>query len=159
MNFTSSFIAQLYAWLTFSSSKFSIEPWSRLQSRLWDCIKLLTFILSETEDVLDLLGRSVFSRRKLESSKLDPTPESEQEIQRDLLLVKIITIIPKYSYNFTLLGRSCRYCVDCCKKLVVLWAPTFVEETGSLTWQPCPVQSLVRPQSSNQIVWKKNKHL
>ena len=46
----------------------------------------LTLILSEMEEVLDLLGRSVFSRRKLESSKLDPTPESEQEMQRDLLL-------------------------------------------------------------------------
>ena len=38
------------------------------------------------EEVLDLLGRSVFSRRKLVSSKLEPTPESEQEMQRDLLL-------------------------------------------------------------------------
>ena len=38
------------------------------------------------EDVLDLLGSKVFSRRKLESSKLEPTPESEQEMHRDRLL-------------------------------------------------------------------------
>jgi len=38
------------------------------------------------ELVLDLLGSSVLSRRRLESSKLEPTPESEQEMHRDLRL-------------------------------------------------------------------------
>ena len=38
------------------------------------------------EAVLDLLGSSVLSRRRLESSKLEPTPESVQEMQRDLRL-------------------------------------------------------------------------
>ena len=45
-----------------------------------------TLILSEMEAVLDLLGSSVLSRRRLESSKLEPTPESVQEMQRDLRL-------------------------------------------------------------------------
>ena len=43
-------------------------------------------ILSEMELVLDLLGSKVLSRWRLESSKLEPTPESEQEMHRDLRL-------------------------------------------------------------------------
>ena len=38
------------------------------------------------ELVLDLLGSRVLSRWRLESSKLEPTPESEQEMHRDLRL-------------------------------------------------------------------------
>ena len=38
------------------------------------------------ELVLDLLGSKVLSRWRLESSKLEPTPESEQEMHRDLRL-------------------------------------------------------------------------
>ena len=49
-------------------------------------ILLVTLILSEMELVLDLLGSRVLSRRRLESSKLEPTPESEQEMHRDLRL-------------------------------------------------------------------------
>ena len=45
-----------------------------------------TLILSEMELVLDLLGSRVLSRWRLESSKLEPTPESEQEMHRDLRL-------------------------------------------------------------------------
>ena len=56
-------------------------------------VKQLTFILSEIEDVLDLRVRRVFSSRKLLSSKLEPMPESEQEIQRDLLLQLTLVII------------------------------------------------------------------
>ena len=49
-------------------------------------ILLVTFILSEMELVLDLLGSRVLSSWRLESSKLEPTPESEQEMHRDLRL-------------------------------------------------------------------------
>ena len=38
------------------------------------------------ELVLDLLGSRVLSRWRLESSKLEPTPESEHEMHRDLRL-------------------------------------------------------------------------
>ena len=52
----------------------------------------VTLILSETEAVLTLLGKSVLSSRKLlDSSKLEPKLESEQEIQRDLLLLPLDT--------------------------------------------------------------------
>ena len=43
---------------------------------------------SELEEVRDLRGSSVFSSRKLESSKLDPRLESEQEMHRDLRLAE-----------------------------------------------------------------------
>ena len=47
----------------------------------------VTLILSETEAVLTLLGKRLLSSRKLlDSSKLEPKLESEQEIQRDLRL-------------------------------------------------------------------------
>ena len=53
----------------------------------------LTLILSEMEDVLDLRVSRVFSSRKLLSSKLEPIPESEHEIQRErpLQLTLVIT--------------------------------------------------------------------
>ena len=52
-------------------------------------------ILSEMELVLDLLGSRVLSRWRLESSKLEPTPESEQEMHRDLRL-KMEPILSKF---------------------------------------------------------------
>lgn len=54
--------------------------------RFSDCH--LTLILSEMEEVRDLRGSRVFSSRKLESSKLDPRLESEQEMHRDLRLAE-----------------------------------------------------------------------
>ena len=69
----------------FTFCSFKILEWTLL-NQTWPAGIKLTFILSEMEDVLDLLGSKVFSRRKLESSKLDPTPESEQEMHRDRLL-------------------------------------------------------------------------
>ena len=69
----------------FTFCSFKILEWTLL-SQTWPAGIKLTFILSEMEDVLDLLGSKVFSRRKLESSKLEPTPESEQEMHRDRLL-------------------------------------------------------------------------
>ena len=47
------------------------------------------------ELVLDLLGSRVLSRWRLESSKLEPTPESEQEMHRDLRL-KMEPILSKF---------------------------------------------------------------
>ena len=43
---------------------------------------------SSMEEVRDLRGSRVFSSRKLESSKLDPRLESEQEMHRDLRLAE-----------------------------------------------------------------------
>ena len=50
------------------------------------------------ELVLDLLGSRVLSRWRLESSKLEPTPESEHEMHRDLRLKmeQIFTDLSKF---------------------------------------------------------------
>ena len=86
---------QFYAWVdTHSSLHFSqsVGQFYWVNCGVW-LARQLTFILSEIEDVLDLLVRRVFSSRKLLSSKLEPKPESEQEIQRDLLLKLSLVII------------------------------------------------------------------
>ena len=55
------------------------------------------------ELVLDLLGSRVLSRWRLESSKLEPTPESEQEMHRDLRLEMepILSFYSKHYFTLT----------------------------------------------------------